>query len=67
MALYPSELQKQYLEQAYTVATLPAAASHTYLSVFVTDASAPTWGATVTGGGAVVCKVFSDGTNWVVG
>jgi len=34
---------------------------------FVTDASAPTFGATVAGGGAVVIKVFYDGTNWIVG
>jgi len=33
----------------------------------VSDASAPTFGATVTGGGAVVVPVYSDGTNWKVG
>lgn len=34
---------------------------------FVTDASSPTFGATVTGGGAVKSPVYSDGTNWKVG
>jgi len=34
---------------------------------FVTDALAPTFGATVAGGGAVFTPVYSDGTNWKVG
>jgi hypothetical protein len=34
---------------------------------FVTDAAAPTFGATVAGGGAVATPVYSDGTNWKVG
>lgn len=34
---------------------------------FVTDALAPTFQATVTGGGAVFTPVYSNGTNWVVG
>lgn len=33
----------------------------------VSDATAPTFGATVTGGGAVVIPVYSDGSNWKVG
>lgn len=34
---------------------------------FVSDATAPAWGATVVGGGAVKVPVYSDGTNWKVG
>jgi len=34
---------------------------------FVTDALAPTFGATVVGAGAVKVPVYSDGTNWKVG
>jgi len=48
----------------YTVATLPAGTQGDV--AFVTDATAPTFLATVTGGGAVVTPVFYDGTNWVV-
>lgn len=52
----------------YTVATLPTAASSGMgARSFVTDASAPTFGATVVGGGAVATPVYSDGTNWKVG
>lgn len=52
----------------YTVANLPSAVD---LGVgarsFVTDATGPTFGATVVGGGAVKVPVYSDGTNWKVG
>ena len=52
----------------YTVATLPSAVtSGVGARSFVTDASAPTFGATVAGGGAVATPVYSDGTNWKVG
>jgi len=52
----------------YTVATLPSAStSGAGARAFVTDALAPTFGATVTGGGAVNIPVYSDGTNWKVG
>lgn len=34
---------------------------------YVTDASACTFGSTVTGGGSTKCPVWSDGTNWVAG
>ena len=34
---------------------------------FVYDASAPTFGSTVVGGGSVKVPVYSDGTNWKVG
>jgi len=52
----------------YTVATLPSAStSGAGARAFVTDALSPTFGATVTGGGAVNVPVYSDGTNWKVG
>jgi hypothetical protein len=51
------------LSNGYTVATLPAGAvgQHAY----VTDALAPTFLGTLTGGGAVVTPVFHNGTAWV--
>ena len=52
----------------YTVATLPSAVTSGKGSrSFVTDALAPTFGATVATGGAVAVPVYSDGTNWKVG
>jgi hypothetical protein len=52
----------------YTVATLPSAAdAGVGAKSFVSDASAPSFGATVVGGGAVSVPVYSDGTNWKVG
>jgi hypothetical protein len=52
----------------YTVATLPSAAtSGVGARSFVTDALAPTFGATVVTGGTVKVPVYSDGTNWKVG
>ena len=52
----------------YTVATLPSAVtSGKGARSFVTDALAPTFGATVVTGGAVAVPVYSDGTNWKVG
>jgi len=52
----------------YTVATLPSAStSGVGARSFVTNALAPTFGATVVGGGAVAVPVYSDGTNWKVG
>jgi hypothetical protein len=52
----------------YTVATLPSAATAGIgARSFVTDATAPTFGSTVAGGGAVATPVYSDGTNWKVG
>jgi hypothetical protein len=50
------------------VADLPSAATSGVGSrLFVTNALAPTFGATVVGGGAVAVPVYSDGTNWKVG
>jgi len=55
---------KPVMLKVYTVATLPSAAANTGAICYVSDASAPTYNATVTGGGAVKVIVFSDGTNW---
>lgn len=52
----------------YTVATLPApATTGAGATTFVSDASGPSFGATVAGGGSVRVPVYSDGTNWKVG
>jgi len=52
----------------YTVASLPSASeSGAGARSFVTDALAPTFGATVVTGGAVAVPVYSDGTDWKVG
>jgi hypothetical protein len=49
---------------AYTVATLPAAGTQGRRA-WVTDATAPTFGGALVGGGAVVIPVFDNGTSWV--
>jgi len=49
---------------AYTVATLPAAGTQGRRA-WVTDATAPTFGGVLVGGGAVVIPVFDNGTSWV--
>lgn len=49
--------------KGYTVATLPAGTQGD--RAFVTDATAPTFLGTLTGGGAVVTPVFYNGTAWV--
>jgi predicted aconitase with swiveling domain len=52
----------------YTVATLPATAAAGMVQgahAIVTDATAPTYLGALTGGGAVVCPVFYNGTAWV--
>lgn len=59
-------LETPVIGPAYTVATLPAAGT-AGRRAYVTDASGPTFLSTLTGGGAVVCPVFDDGTNWVAG
>ena len=52
----------------YTVATLPTptgpSASASYFAI-ATDATAPTYLGTLTGGGSVVVPVFYNGTSWV--
>ena len=47
----------------YTVGTLPAGTIG--MKTYVTDATAPTYLGALTGGGAVVCPVFYNGTAWV--
>jgi hypothetical protein len=47
----------------YTVATLPAGTVG--MRAYVTDALAPTYLGVLTGGGAVKCPVFYNGTAWV--
>ena len=55
-------------QQTYTVETLPSAVtSGLGATSFVTNALAPTFGATVVTGGAIPVPVYSDGTNWRVG
>jgi len=52
----------------YTVATLPSPSlSGAGTSDFVVDALLPTVLSTVTAGGSIVVRVFSNGTNWIVG
>ena len=47
----------------YTVATLPDGINGD--TAYVTDADAPTYLGTLTGGGSVVCPVFYNGTLWI--
>lgn len=51
---------------AATVATLPTCNANTkgIASYYVTDATTPTYNATLTGGGAVIVRVFCNGTAW---
>ena len=50
-----------------TVATLPGISGGSRVCIFyVTDALAPTYGATVVGGGTVITLVMWDGTAWKV-
>jgi hypothetical protein len=48
----------------FTVSTLPAGTVG--MRTYVTDALAPTFGATVIAGGAVTIPVFYNGSNWIV-
>lgn len=50
---------------SFTVATLPTCnASYVKSTVLVTDASAPTYNGTLTGGGGSVVTAICDGVNW---
>lgn len=49
--------------KSYTVATLPAGSEGDM--AYVTDATAPTYNATLTGGGSVKVPVFRNATVWV--
>lgn len=48
-------------------ALIAAATAGAGAQSMVSDALTPVFGAAVTGGGAVVVPVYSDGTNWIVG
>jgi hypothetical protein len=52
--------------QTFTVSGLPACGA-TYKGglATVSDASSPTWNATLTGGGSTIATAFCNGTNWV--
>lgn len=58
-----AETTAQY--PTYTVATLPIGTLG--MRAQVTDATAPTFLGALTGGGAVKCPVFHNGTSWVAG
>lgn len=51
--------------KGYTVASLPTGTVGD--RAYVTDATAPSFLTLVTGGGAVTCPVFHNGTNWICG
>jgi hypothetical protein len=51
---------------SYLVAGLPVAGT-AGRRAYVTNALAPTFLATVVGGGAVVVPVFDNGVNWIIG
>jgi len=51
------------ISTGYTVATLPAGVIG--MRAYVTDALAPIYLGTLTGGGAIKCPVFYNGTAWV--
>jgi len=55
-----------FQSQGYTVATLPTAGT-VGRRAHVTDALAPTFLGTLTGGGTIKCPVFDNGTAWVAG
>ena len=72
LRLYFNQIQSTLGQLAattnFTVANLPSATdSGSGARAFVSDATGPTFGATVVGGGAVKVPVYSDGTNWKVG
>jgi hypothetical protein len=72
LRLYFNQIQSTLNQLAsttnYLVADLPSAVdSGSGARAFVSDATGPTFGATVVGGGAVKTPVYSDGTNWRVG
>lgn len=50
-------------KKGYTVATLPSGVVGD--TAYVTDATAPTYLGALTGGGAVTCPVFYNGSAWV--
>lgn len=72
LRLYFNQVQAALTQLATTtpslVADLPSAADSGLGSrLFVSDATGPTFGSVVVGGGAVAVPIYSDGTNWRVG
>jgi hypothetical protein len=72
LRLYFNQIQSALNQLAsttnYLVADLPSASdSGSGTRLCVSDATGPTFGATVVGGGTVKVPVYSDGTNWKVG
>ena len=49
----------------YLVASLPVSNVLVGTRLYVTDALAPSYFGTLTGGGTVVCPAFYNGTTWV--
>jgi hypothetical protein len=70
LRLYFNQLDNISAQQStiYLVATLPnAAQAGVGARAFVTDATGPTFGITVVGGGTVKTPVYSNGVDWKVG
>lgn len=72
LRLYFNQVQATLSQLAattnYLVADLPNAVdSGSGARAIVSDASGPTFGSVVVGGGALVVPVYSDGTDWRVG
>jgi hypothetical protein len=72
LRLYFNQIQATLSQLAsttnYLVADLPSAVDlGSGARAFVSDATGPTFGNVVVGGGAVKTPVYSDGTNWRVG
>ena len=72
LRLYFNQVQATLGQLAATtnflVADLPGAADvGSGARAFVSDATGPTFGSVVVGGGTVKIPVYSDGTNWRVG
>lgn len=68
-ALFTTLTASSYVKVSpVTVANLPSASTAgAGARAFVTDASATTFAATVSGGGSNNVPVYSDGTNWKIG
>lgn len=70
LRLYFNQLDNISAQQSttYIVSKLPdAAQAGVGARAFVTDATGPTFGSTVVGGGAVKTPVYSNGVDWKVG
>jgi len=72
LRLYFNQVQAALTQLSTTtpslVADLPSAAdSGSGARLFVSDATGPTFGSVVVGGGTVAVPIYSDGTDWRVG